>query len=374
MRIAVDAVWTGTAFRGPVAYDVDGDLLREATREGEATPEGGAAPEGGTSQERAAIHLGGTLIPHLTDHHTHLGLTDKRELFASGITDAVDLGWIPEVASTWLMGDLDRPAVVIAGALLTSVGGYPVNSGWAPPGASVELTGPMDARAAVREQVMLGASRIKVALNTDAGTTVDNSTLTAIVEEAGASGVAVVVHAQGAGQAARAIAAGADQLAHAPFSERVDDADLRRAADAGMTWVSTMDIHGWGEPTAGFAVAQDNIRRFVALGGRMLYGTDLGNGPLAVGVNRRELEALAACGLDDAALFASIACPPGALGAVATSTIGPRFAWLPTAPPEPNPAVPSLLPSWLATARGLTVAKLHQNQHQHQNQPSEEHA
>jgi len=373
-RYTFDAVWDGHAFRGPATYEVDGDLLRAVmptpTRATTAAPS--AAAPAPTPAEPTPIHLGGALIPHLTDHHTHLGLTDQRALFAAGITDAVDLGWIPEVASTWLDGDLDRPAVAIAGALLTSPGGYPVNAGWGPPGSSAELTGPSAARDAVRKQVMLGASRIKVALNSDAGTTVDNSTLAAIVEEAAAAGVPVTIHAQGEGQVARAIGAGADQLAHAPFSERVDDADLVRAVDAGMSWVSTIDIHGWGTPTADFAVAQDNIRRFVALGGRMLYGTDLGNGPLPVGVNQRELEALSDCGLDDAALLTSIATAPAgtapapsAAGAHTptspTDLIGPRFAWLPTVLPPltaSTPGTPSRVPAWLATARGCTVASL----------------
>ncbi|KRC47206.1 hypothetical protein ASE16_17915 [Leifsonia sp. Root227] len=337
---SVDAVWDGSAFRGPATYEVDGDILREVRRDGDPRTSASAP---------APIHLGGTLIPRLTDHHTHLGLTDQRALFTEGITDAVDLGWIPDVASTWLTDDLDRPAVAIAGALLTSPGGYPVNAGWGPPGSSAELTGPVDARNAVREQVMLGASRIKVALNTEAGGTVDDSTLAAIVEEAASSGVPVTVHAQGEGQVARAIAAGAAQLAHAPFTERIGDADLLRAVAAGMSWVSTLDIHGWGQPTAAFAVAQDNLRRFAAAGGSVLYGTDLGNGPLAVGVNRRELEAIAGCGLDGAALVASIASAPAS-----TWVIGPRFALVPTAPPSD----PADLPAWLATATGRTVATL----------------
>ena len=59
-------------------YEVDGDLLRAV--------DPGSQPGTG----RAPVHLGGTLIPHLTDHHTHLGLTDQRALFAS---DAAPTGW-----------------------------------------------------------------------------------------------------------------------------------------------------------------------------------------------------------------------------------------------------------------------------------------
>jgi hypothetical protein len=63
--------------------------------------------------------------------------------------------------------------------------------------------------------------------------------------------------------------------------------------------VSTLDIHGWGEITEEFVVARDNLRRFHAFGGTIVYGTDLGNGPLPLGVNERELRALVAAGISE---------------------------------------------------------------------------
>ena len=350
MRVEVDAVWAGDRFLGRTVFVVAGRLLRRAD----------------AASVARAIRLGGTLIPRLTDHHTHLGLTDQRALFEGGITDAVDLGWVPDEAAAWLADDVARPAVAIAGALLTAVGGYPRNAGWGPLGSVAELTGPRDVADAVRTQLAAGATRIKVTLNTESGPTIDDATLRAIVAEAHASQVPVTVHVQGEGQTARAVGAGADQLAHAPFTERVDDDLLRRAVDAGMTWVSTLDIHGWGRPTPEFGIAQDNIRRFAAAGGRILYGTDLGNGPLAVGVNRRELEALAGAGLDATALLQTIAGrgepqadEPDAIGPHAgdLDAIGPRFAWLRGTPPALHS--PDALPAWLATARGRTVDSIH---------------
>ena len=64
-----------------------------------------------------------------------------------------------------------------------------------------------------------------------------------------------------------------------------------------MTWISTLDIHGWGRATAELGAAMDNLRRFLAHGGTVVYGTDLGNGPLVPGVNRREISALQRAGL-----------------------------------------------------------------------------
>ena len=57
----------------------------------------------------------------------------------------------------------------------------------------------------------------------------------------------------------------------------------------------------------------------------MLYGTDLGNGDLPVGVNVREAAALASCGLRGEALIATLADPwpaTSATTAVATFVAG----------------------------------------------------
>ncbi|QNE36566.1 amidohydrolase family protein [Leifsonia shinshuensis] len=369
--IQVDAVWTGDGFDGPTLFTVDGDQLTladavpnpvtDAPAPADSTgPLLPASPRLPNSPLRPTSPLlGGTLIPSLIDHHTHLGLTDPGALFAGGITHAVDLGWIPEVATSWRADLPGRPAVAIAGALITAPGGYPVASGWAPEGAAAEVGGPREARQAVRKQVMLGASRIKVALNSDAGETVDNSTLAAIVEESHAAGLPVVAHVQGPGQTARAVKAGVDQLAHTPFTERLDDVLIAESAQRGMTWISTLDIHGWGVPTGQYRTAVDNLRRFVAAGGRVLYGTDLGNGDLPVGVNARELAALQEAGLTGAALVRTIAGRAAEpLGETATATdenrLGPRVAWIPTPPPADDRD----LPAWLATVRGVRVPDL----------------
>ncbi|MDN4613024.1 amidohydrolase family protein [Leifsonia sp. F6_8S_P_1B] len=340
-RIAFDAVWTGTGFLPPTVYELVGDRLHRTDLPVTA----------------ASAHPGGTLFPRLTDHHTHLGLTDRRAVFSGGITHAVDLGWVPSVAASWLAEDaaLRHPAAAIAGALITAPGGYPVNAGWGPPGSSAEVGGPREARQAVREQLMRGASRIKVTLNTEAGETVDDATLAALVEEAHAAGVPVTVHVQGDGQTARAVRAGADQLAHTPFTERVDDELVREAVRRGMTWVTTLDIHGWGDPTPQHGIALDNLRRFTSAGGRALYGTDLGNGPLPDGVDARELGGMVEAGMTTAAILQAIAGSHPR-----HETVGPRLAWVPTPPPgadspgEVDAALPaSAVPAWLATARGL---------------------
>lgn len=253
-------------------------------------------------------HLQGTVLPGFRDSHVHLGLVDGTQLLDGGIAAVDDFGWELHAASEWLHQD-GLPHVTIAGQLLTAPGGYPSDSEWAPPGAAHEITNATEAAAAVERQRDAGAEFIKVALNSDDGPVLDDETLGAVVDHAHNLRLRVAAHTQGAGQAERAFAAGVDRLAHAPWTERLPDTLISAMAGA-MSWVSTLDIHGWGTFNADFAVANDNVRRFHAAGGDIRYGTDLGNGPLPVGINQRELLALEHAGLDLDALISAIARPP----------------------------------------------------------------
>ena len=254
------------------------------------------------------------LLPGFLDAHVHLALIDPAVLAAGGIGRVLDLGgWTPSDDPTdgEPEGTASLPETRFAGQFLGAPGGYPSRQAWAPAGSACPVASPSEAAIAVARQVAVGASVIKVTLNSAAGPVLAPDTLAAIVVAAHARMLPVAAHAEGPGQAAAALNAGVDLLAHTPFSEALPDA-LRGAMAGRMTWISTLDIHGWGEPTAAFFVASDNLARFHGAGGRVLYGTDLGNGPLPVGLNRREIEALLACGLSpDDVLAALTADFPG---------------------------------------------------------------
>jgi hypothetical protein len=87
-----------------------------------------------------------------------------------------------------------------------------------------------------------------------------------------------------------------DELAHCPWTERLSD-ELVAALARRVAVVSTLDIHSHGGDTPELRAAQDNLRRFVALGGRVRYGTDLGNGPIPPGIHPGETRHLAGVGL-----------------------------------------------------------------------------
>lgn len=280
----------------------------------------------------------GTAFPIFRDAHVHLGLSSYDNLVDRGIGGVVDLGWSHEVRDMAAQAPF---AVAYAGCFLTAVDGYPSRRAWAPPGSVRVVTGPDDGALAVDEQIRAGASLIKVTLNSAAGPVLDLATVTAIVA---ASPVPVVAHVEGPGGVATALDAGVQVLAHTPWTERVSD-DLVSRAAASQRWISTLDIHGYGAPTPEQDIAVDNLRRFHDRGGDVLYGTDLGNGDLPAGLNARELSLLARAGLRNKALIHALTAPFAGLAT------GDRLTFVPGLPDHD-------LPAWLMQARVVRADEL----------------
>ncbi len=303
----------------------------------------------------------GTLLPPLIDHHVHLMLVGRDALHDTALAGVVDLGGPLDATAADAQRD-GLPRVAFAGSFLTARGGYPVGRPWAAEGSAREVdadTGdgrgalPVAAETAVAEQHAFGASVIKVALNASAGPVFDRVTLDAIVAAAHDRELPVVAHVEGEGMAALAIDAGVDAFAHTPFTERLDDALIARAVSAGQRWISTLFVAGYGEPTPEREIALDNLRRFHAAGGRVLYGTDLGNGEQPLGLNPAELALLVAAGLEASDVVAALADPWPAVDAAWDDGIA-------TFVPGPPPASLDALPAWLATARIVPIEDLEQ--------------
>jgi hypothetical protein len=279
-----------------------------------------------TPCHRAITGESGVALPPLIDHHVHVHLIDEHALPAGGIAGAVDLGGDP-IGFARRTG-AGMPRVVYAGAFLTTPNGYPTGRGWAPDAIVRTVTGPSahpgvagGAATAVDEQASFGASLIKVALNSAAGQVFDATTLEAIVAAARGHGLPVVAHVEGVGMTRLALDAGVDALAHTPFTEAVDDDAIGRAVAAGQTWISSLDIHA-GDPGAE-ATALANLEAFVAAGGTVLYGTDLGNGDRRVGVLIDELRALDRAGVRGDRLVAALCDPWPASAPTGVSTFVP---------------------------------------------------
>lgn len=257
---------------------------------------------------RAVTGEHGIALPPLHNHHVHTHLADIAALPAGGIAAVVDLGGDPvELARR----EKDAmPRLTYAGAFLTPPGGYPSGRSWAPASIVREVVGhggigvAGGIETAVDEQVSFGAALIKVALNATTGPVFTPALLTDIVAVAHARGLPVVAHVEGAGMTALAVEARADALAHVPFTEAVDGWAEAAAAE-GQVWISTFTIH----EAADRARAAANAAAFVAAGGRLVYGTDLGNGDQPLGVDTSELRGIEDAGLVGAALIATLTDP-----------------------------------------------------------------
>lgn len=281
----------------------------------------GAAPAG-------TPRLDGLVTGRFTDHHVHLQLVDHTLLAGSRLGTVVDLGadpgWIralahnrpahnsgdsgsarpdrvPAAPNRAVSPEL-RPRIRYAGPFLTAVGGYPSDRAWAPAGSVREIADADDAARAVEEAAAAGASIIKVVAHSEAGAVLDDDAIRAIVHRAAEHRLPVVAHAEGRGQAQRVVRLGVTVLAHAPFSERLTDDEIAAQA-ASATWISTMAIHD----DEARVIVTDNMSRFAAAGGVVVYGSDMGNGPMPVDLREVEINALRDAGVDGIALLTALA-------------------------------------------------------------------
>jgi imidazolonepropionase-like amidohydrolase len=266
------------------------------------------------------VVLDGFLTPAGADRHVHVELGDPVSLVRRGITAVRDLGWpqdriFPLVEISEAPG-FDGPLIRGVGPMLTAPGGYPTQAEWAPTGTGLEIVDAADAASVVERLAGRGAAAIKVSLNAEAGPTPGDAILAAVCDTAHAHELLVTAHTQGAGEVARALGAGVDELAHTPWTERLSD-DLIETAAARMRWVSTLDIHGVGADSPALRTAMDNLARFHRAGGTVVYGTDLGNGPIPSGINTRELQLMHDAGLGTEEVLDALVRAPIEVGAPA---------------------------------------------------------
>lgn len=239
-----------------------------------------------------------TLVPGLIDTHVHIGFYPPGDVLAGGVTTVRDLGW-PEadifgLASRSRRAGFDGPTIVAAGPILTAPGGYPTRAAWAPPGTGREVADATQARAAVAELADAGAVVVKVALNPTVGPTLDRDTLTALVDEAHDHGLMVTGHVHDLAELDKALRAGLDELAHMLLSnEPIPDETIHRMVQASVTVVPTLAIFS-GES---LVTAVANLRTFLAAGGRVVYGTDLGNEGPRPGIDPLEVAGMSRAGM-----------------------------------------------------------------------------
>lgn len=267
------------------ALVLDGHRIAGAAR--------GTTPPGATTADAAGL----LLVPGFVDAHVHIGFADPAEVLRRGVTIVRDLGW-PErdvfpLARASTSPGFDGPLVLAAGPILTARGGYPTRAAWAPQGTGIEVADEAEARAAVRRVVEAGAAVVKFALNPPVGPVLDRDTLGALVEAAHEMDRLTTGHVYGAAELDKAIECGVDELAHMLMSEEeIGEPTIRRMVDAGMTIVPTLSVRFGSDRE--LAVA--NLARFRSAGGRVVYGTDLGNEGPGPGIDKTEVRAMADAG------------------------------------------------------------------------------
>lgn len=283
----------------------------------------GHAPPGTTVVDAAGL----LLIPGFIDAHVHIGFADPAQVLRRGVTTVRDLGWPPRdvfpLARASAEPGFNGPLVLAAGPILTAPGGYPTRAAWAPPGTGREVADPGAARAAVREVVAAGAAAVKFSLNPPVGPVLDDATLRAVVATAHASGLVATGHVHGVAELRKALACGADELAHMLMGEEeIPGGVIRAMAGAGMTVVPTLSIR-FGRDRD---IAVANLARFRAAGGRVVYGTDLGNEGPAPGIDRTEVRAMAEAGYPaDGIVRAATVAAAQHLGLSSKGVLAPGF-------------------------------------------------
>ena len=238
------------------------------------------------------------VVPGFIDAHVHIGFFDPREVLTGGVTTVRDLAWPPEIVFDLARRSVDAsfagPRILAVGPMLTVAGGYPTRAAWAPAGTGRVLAGEDDARAAVRDLHAAGACAVKVALNAAAGPTLPAAVLEAIVDESHRHGLKVTGHVDGLDELVKAVDAGMDELAHMLMSdETIPDDLIVEMVRQGVAIVPTLSCR-FGH---GRTLAVDNLRRFLEAGGRVVYGTDLGNDGPRPGIDVLEVTAMAEAGM-----------------------------------------------------------------------------
>lgn len=239
-----------------------------------------------------------TLVPGFIDTHVHIGLFEPNDVVKRGVTTVRDLAWPPErifpLVERSRSDGFEGPTIHAAGPMLTVPGGYPLRAAWAPPGTGVPLSSQTDAAEAVERAAAQGAAIIKVGLDPRVGPTASLELLTAIVRAAHEHALKVTAHIAGVDELIKALDAGVDELAHMLMStERIPDPVIDRMVAQRVVIVPTLSCRAGRD----LALATDNLRRYLAAGGRCIYGTDLGNEGPRPGIDAREVTAMAAAGM-----------------------------------------------------------------------------
>lgn len=261
---------------------------------------------------------GGVLLPGLIDAHVHLDSPARLPaLTGYGVTTALDMASVPEETDA-LRGQAGQADIRTAGIPAIAPGS--LHSRIPGVGERGLIAGAGEAKRFVADRVVERSDYIKIVVGSPLADH-DQATLDALVAAAHEQGMLVIAHASSAASVAKAQAAGADILTHAPLEQALDPAAAAQAAAAGRVVVPTLTmmeaiVAGIAPPGADYANARASVAVLHQADVPILAGTDANDSPGApVSVPHgkslhRELELLVDAGLSTLeALLAATALP-----------------------------------------------------------------
>ncbi len=248
---------------------------------------------------------GAAILPGFFNAHVH-GAYDEEKLAAwarAGVTTVRDLGayqWPPSRTLLDRVGKDNQYARLISGGIfITPPGGYPI-AVFGGNGKTISAT--EEAPQAVNEMLDQGADVIKISLESGQifGRQIPMLTteqVKTIVATAHQRGTRVSAHATVTKDMKRAIDEGVDDVAHMVV-DPVNDDLIKAMIDRDMVWVPTLELWknvGQGQDTN----VVDNLRLYVAAGGRVALGTDFEGyyTPFQLGLPTKEIAWMSEAGM-----------------------------------------------------------------------------
>jgi imidazolonepropionase-like amidohydrolase len=256
-----------------------------------------------------------TILPGFVNAHVHRAF-EAENLAAwaqAGVTTVRDVGARPVSPASWdewmAAGDaggdlprlkifndrdttLNRPEyarIVAAGPIVTVPRGYPIPA-W---GKEVALTVTSPEDAGHRTALLLDASADLVKISLERGPRLSPEEVAAIVAAAHERDTLVTAHVSAAKRLAVGVEAGINDAAHM-VTDRLPDELIDEMVARDVYVVPTLAVlEAYGDLGEGI----ENVRRFVAAGGKVALGDDYGNPGIELGMPVREMELMEKAGM-----------------------------------------------------------------------------